>query len=95
MPRRSAGLIAVLFLVWALWAPVAVVADPCPDCGPVQACCLASGCVCCLAVSSVLTAPVQGVPAPVPVGALSEIRGCRRLAAHSPGVFHVPRALLA
>jgi hypothetical protein len=95
MTRRSAGFLAILFLAVALWAPVAVVADPCPDCGPVQDCCLASGCACCLVVSSVLTAPVQAAPAPVRTDAPAEAREGRRLSAHGPGVFHVPRIPLA
>jgi hypothetical protein len=95
MTKIDVAAIAILLLAVALWAPVAVVADPCPDCGPVQDCCLASGCACCLVVSSVLTAPVQAAPAPVRADAPAKAREGRRLAAHGPGVFHVPRLPLA
>jgi len=95
MSRRAAGLLSLLVLAWVLLAPVAVVADPCPDCGPAQGCCLASGCFCCVAVASILTAPLRAMPALARMEVLAGSGEGRRLAAHVSGVFHVPRSPLA
>jgi hypothetical protein len=94
MPRRVAALLAFLILAWAL-APLAVMADSCPDCAPGQGCCLASGCPCCIVTSSILTAPAQAGPDPAPVDLPVEGRDVLHLAVPSFGIFHVPRTLLA
>src|SRR3954463_5071781 len=62
MARRSALLIPGLLAALVLLAPMAAVADSCPDCGPFQSCCPSQGCPCCLPSASVLTAGVRVDP---------------------------------
>ncbi len=93
--RRSVLLIALLLAALALLAPLAAVADSCPDCGPARNCCPVLGCACCLAGSSVLTAQVRVDPGPASTEAIGERPVERRLSADTRDVFHVPKSLLA
>jgi hypothetical protein len=94
--RRSALLVPVLLAVLALLAPMAVVADPCPDCrGPFQGCCPSQGCPCCLPGSSILTAEVRVDLGLASTGLAGEPPADRCLTADSPDIFHVPKLHLA
>ena len=96
MARRFPLLIPVLLAVLALLAPMAVMADPCPDCGgPFQSCCPSQGCPCCLPGSSILTARVEVDLGAASTGLVSEPPVDRCLTAESPDIFHVPKLPLA
>jgi hypothetical protein len=93
--RRSALFVLALLTVLTLLAPVAAVADPCPDCGgSSQGCCPSQGCPCCLAVCSILTAGVRAHPVLTPAGLAGEPPADRCLSADSVDVFHVPKPSL-
>jgi hypothetical protein len=94
MARRSALLVPLLLAVLALLAPLAAVADACPDCGP-SGCCPSLGCACCLASASVLTAEVQVKAGSVSTVLVGDPPADRCLSADPRDVFHVPKSLLA
>jgi hypothetical protein len=92
MARRSALLIPGLLAALVLLAPMAAVADSCPDCGPFQSCCPSQGCPCCLPSASVLTAGVRVDPNLGSTRLTAEPQADRCLSADSQDVFHVPKS---
>lgn len=92
MARRSALLALALLAVLTLLAPVAALADSCPDCdGSYQGCCPSQGCPCCLPGGSILPAGVAAHVALAASGLATEPPADRCLSAASPDVFHVPK----
>jgi len=90
--RRFPLLVPVLLAVLTLLAPVAAMADPCPDCGgPFQSCCPSQGCPCCLPGSSILPAWVGIDRGLASTGLVGEPPVDRCLTAESPDIFHVPK----
>ena len=95
MPHRPALSVCILLVALALLAPLASVADACPDCGSQQGCCATQGCPCCVALTSVLPVMPEVAVGLGWVGFALSPEADRCPAGDPHAVFHVPKSPLA
>jgi hypothetical protein len=85
-------LVTVLLAALGLLVPLAAVADPCPDCGPVQGCCPSLGCACCAPGAALLPVMVPVALSPAWTALVGDRAADRCPSADPRDVFHVPKS---